>query len=165
MKKRIFLLLLFVLICGAVLFARVLSIYDDYRNPPLMRLFCDDWSTTVAGQAASWSYDSLLGGRSYTAQLVHPLEQTERGTILETYGNSFKIGFDTVQPDMILSACRWPADALGDPDAEAELVAVGEPQKVDEGDWIYAVEVEYQGQDHYRGTAQYVFHVSNTQRY
>ena len=165
MKKRVSLLLLFVLICGAVLFARVLSVYDDYRNPPLMRLFCDDWSTTVAGQAVSWSYDSLLGRRSYTAQLVHPLEQTDRGTILETYGNSFKIGFDTVQPDMILSACRWPADALGDPDADAELVAVGEPQEVDEGDWIYAVEVEYQGQDHYRGTAQYVFHVSNTQRY
>ena len=165
MKKRVSLLLLFVLICGAVLFARVLSVYDDYRNPPLMRLFCDDWSTTVAGQAVSWSYDSLLGRRSYTAQLVHPLEQTDRGTILETYGNSFKIGFDTVQPDMILSAYRWPAEALGDPDAEAELVAVGEPQEVDEGDWIYAVEVEYQGQDHYRGTAQYVFHVSNTQRY
>ena len=165
MKKRVSLLLLFVLICGAVLFARVLSVYDDYRNPPLMRLFCDDWSTTVAGQAVSWSYDSLLGRRGYTAQLVHPLEQTDRGTILETYGNSFKIGFDTVQPDMILSACRWPVDALGDPDAEAELVAVGEPQEVDEGHWIYAVEVEYQGQDHYRGTAQYVFHVSNTQRY
>ncbi|MGM9639324.1 MAG: hypothetical protein ACI3XT_07005 [Butyricicoccaceae bacterium] len=165
MKKRLSLLLLFVLICGAVLFVRVLSVYDDYRNPPLMRLFCDDWSTTVAGQATSWSYDSLLGRRSYTAQQVHPLEQTDRGTVLETYGNSFKIGFDTVQPDLILSASRWPAVALGDPNAEGEPVDVSELQEPDVGDWIYAVEVEYQGQEHYRGTAQYVFHISNTQRY